>query len=390
MKSLVNSDDYIVFCPQLFHTIDYSALSLLYSPIIGVNAITLYLQFHAEHKIYSKNEHVSSKHSRIFSINNFDIKTFLEARCNLECLGLLKTLFKKGNSVNSFIYILYPPLSPETFFENEILNSLLKEKLTATNLQKTKSLLLTKPINTKNYVDISTKLSENYEFKCKISQENAKNWAAIINSRKKKHIFKINLAHIKKTLEILKSAASFYNSKSLEDYLTKCNLILNLSNEEIAREFNLISQELRENSLTFQIIQNHFDGLVKKFNVRNILKEKQITADEFKSNKLLASIKAMECQSIESFYVELFKKQLDPELLNTIDYFIEDYKIQPGVINSIFYYIKLNNKTLSKPYFETIIETILKAATLNREYKTSAFWSFALISSYKKKKTKPK
>ncbi|UKI29139.1 MAG: hypothetical protein L6V78_02015 [Clostridium sp.] len=51
-----------------------------------------------------------------------DIK---EARKALEATGLLRTYYKDGEELNSYIYELYAPLSASEFFNHPILNIVL-------------------------------------------------------------------------------------------------------------------------------------------------------------------------------------------------------------------------------------------------------------------------
>lgn len=115
-KEISPSDSYQVNHPHPLSSSQMNVSQMLYQPIIGMRAESLYE--------YLANNHQAGqiyylKH--LFSILGMGISEFYQARLQLEGIGLLKTLKKES----AYIFKLAEPLKAEEFFENEILRHLL-------------------------------------------------------------------------------------------------------------------------------------------------------------------------------------------------------------------------------------------------------------------------
>ncbi|MBT2686457.1 replication initiation and membrane attachment family protein [Bacillus sp. ISL-37] len=121
-------DQYIVASGGLLHDYDRKVLTFLYQPLIGPACLSLYMTLWAEleeNRLWSQ----SGTHHNLMTIMDMNLKDIYQARQKLEGMGLLKTYVKNSEEGRSFIYELQPPLTPEQFFLDGMLNVYLYRKV---------------------------------------------------------------------------------------------------------------------------------------------------------------------------------------------------------------------------------------------------------------------
>lgn len=126
-QELIPIDRYIVAASGLLHEYDRKVLTLLYQPLIGTTCSSLYMTLWAEleeNRLWSE----PSTHHLLMNLLGINLKDIYEARLKLEGIGLLKT-YVKTDEERSFIYELHPPLTPEQFFLDGMLNIYLYRKI---------------------------------------------------------------------------------------------------------------------------------------------------------------------------------------------------------------------------------------------------------------------
>ncbi|WP_059171589.1 replication initiation and membrane attachment family protein [Bacillus sp. FJAT-27445] len=127
-QELVPVDRYIVSSNGLLHEYDRKILSFLYQPLIGPDCFSVYMTLWGEleeNRLWSE----ASSHHFLMNLCGLNLKSIYEARLKLEGIGLLKTHVKNEGDIRSFIYELQPPLSPEQFFVDGMLNVYLYRKI---------------------------------------------------------------------------------------------------------------------------------------------------------------------------------------------------------------------------------------------------------------------
>ncbi|MDK8639410.1 replication initiation and membrane attachment family protein [Niallia taxi] len=127
-QDLLPIDRYQVSTNGLISEYDRKVITFLYQPLIGSACLGLYMTLWGE---VEENRLWSADHSHHSLMNFMDcgLKEIYHARCKLEGIGLLKTFMKKEGENRSFIYELQPPLTPEQFFLDGILNVYLYRKI---------------------------------------------------------------------------------------------------------------------------------------------------------------------------------------------------------------------------------------------------------------------
>lgn len=103
---------------------DVSTLSLLYTPLIGSEAVMVYFGFQS---LLERNnlKSESYKHQEIYDIFNLSEKSFLKARYQLEGIGLLTSYTNE----DELLYVLCSPLSPKNFIKDATLGLYLFSKV---------------------------------------------------------------------------------------------------------------------------------------------------------------------------------------------------------------------------------------------------------------------
>jgi replication initiation and membrane attachment protein len=127
-QELLPIDRYKVASDGLLHYYDQKVLTFLYQPLIGSRAYSLYMTLWAEleeNRLWSE----STTHHSLMNYLDTNLKEIYHARQKLEAIGLLKSYVKVEEDNRSFIYELKPPLNPERFFLDGMLNIYLYQKI---------------------------------------------------------------------------------------------------------------------------------------------------------------------------------------------------------------------------------------------------------------------
>jgi replication initiation and membrane attachment protein len=148
-------DQYTVASGGLLHDYDRKVLTFLYQPLIGPACLSLYMTLWAEleeNRLWSE----PVTHHNLMSIMDMNLKDIFHARLKLEGMGLLKTFVKNGEEGRSFIYELQPPLTPEQFFLDGMLNVYLYRKVGKNQFLRLKRFFSDKSVKSKqDYEDIT-------------------------------------------------------------------------------------------------------------------------------------------------------------------------------------------------------------------------------------------
>ncbi|WP_077214202.1 replication initiation and membrane attachment family protein [Bacillus dakarensis] len=127
-KEMLPIDRYLVASNGLLHDYDRKILTLLYQPLIGPLSYSLYMTLWAqveENRLWSD----SNSHHSLMGFMGLKLNEIYDARLKLEGIGLLKTYVKQEEDNRTFIYELLPPLTPDQFFLDGMLNVYLYRKI---------------------------------------------------------------------------------------------------------------------------------------------------------------------------------------------------------------------------------------------------------------------
>lgn len=127
-QEILPVDRYIVHTNGLIHDYDRKILTLLYQPLIGPIGYSLYMTLWAEveeNRLWAE----PSTHHSLMSMLGLNLKEIHKARLKLEGMGLIKAFVRNDSGERSFVYELQPPLNPEQFFLDGMLNIYLYRKI---------------------------------------------------------------------------------------------------------------------------------------------------------------------------------------------------------------------------------------------------------------------
>jgi replication initiation and membrane attachment protein len=158
MDKVRKSDLFLVYSKAHLAPIDYQVLAMLYQPLIGVSASTLYLVLHG---LLNRQSMISEDyvHSDLESFLSEKIEKIETSRYRLEAIGLLNSYI----SNDKFYYELKAPLSPYAFVNDGVLGSYLQSTLTETKFQKILSLFKISVVRTENHHSITKSFNDVFE-----------------------------------------------------------------------------------------------------------------------------------------------------------------------------------------------------------------------------------
>ena len=156
--TILPADTYTVINKTVINDSELKLISMLYQPIIGFTAVSLYLTLLNDlDKLQVMSDELT--HHHLMSTMQLNLKDIFIAREKLEAVGLLKTYIKK-DSVNSYVYLVYSPMSANDFFNHPILNVVLFNNLGKKEYDKLLSFYKIPKINLKDYEDITASFDE--------------------------------------------------------------------------------------------------------------------------------------------------------------------------------------------------------------------------------------
>jgi replication initiation and membrane attachment protein len=127
-KSILPVDRYVVRLNGLLHEYDRKVLTLLYQPLIGATAYSLYMTLWSvlEQDTFWGKE---ATHHSLMTITGLHLQQIYQERKKLEGIGLLQTFLKEGEDARTYLYELQPPPTPGQFFNDGVLNVYLYNRI---------------------------------------------------------------------------------------------------------------------------------------------------------------------------------------------------------------------------------------------------------------------
>ena len=153
MRTILPADIYKVYRKGIIQDDKKKILTLLYQPIVGITAVSLYLTLLND----IDNNGVESDnltHHHLMTNMQLNLDVLIKAREKLEAIGLIKTYYKEDN-INSYLYVLYSPLSANEFLNHPILNVVLYNNVGKMEYENLVSKFRVNRLNLKDYQDIT-------------------------------------------------------------------------------------------------------------------------------------------------------------------------------------------------------------------------------------------
>ena len=364
MKVLANQDFLEVRLASLIADFDRDTLSNLYQPMIGYEALSLYMTLWSE----ANNEKVSPlcTHEQLFLRMRMPAGAFVEARKYLEATGLLKTFVSQGQDYKIYHYELYAPKSPRGFFDDALLYGMLIKSIGEKNSTRLKNIYLVEP--KQDYgEEITAKFMEvfhpqfNDEAFVEAANEESKLKGRNAGKIKGQFSYEAFFDYLKQISQIQESAFYKNEMKEIERLAT-----LNGVNEEEAA--NLVSKLYDPSQNKGHRID--FDKLAKAMQemtdlkYRGVNNKRQVRQPNLVSGEtdLARKINLMEKNSPKD-YLSILQGGTKPASadLKVINDLSKNYNLPNPVINAIVDYVlyKADN-VLSRPYAEKVAVSLVR------------------------------
>lgn len=379
--SILPADSYIVINKTILSEIDTKILTMLYQPIIGTNAINLYLTLSSD---LDKNEFMSNEenHHHLMTSMRMRLEDIVVAREKLEAIGLIKTFYKSSTDVNNYVYQLFSPMSSSEFLNHPILNIVLYNNVGKKEYERIVNYFKVPKINLNDYDDITRSFDEVFESTPGTMFENA------LNDIKKVHRLDINIES-KFDFAMFESIMpnGLLNSRALNKETKKLieniSYIYDLNEEQIKRiVVNSITDKGNIDKVLFRKNARNYYQFENGGKLPSLVYQKQPeylrkpVGDESKRAKMIYVFETTTPYNfLKSKYNGTKPTTRD---LNMIENLMVDIGLKPAVVNVLIdYVLRVNNKKLSKNFVETIagqwkrlnIETAEDA--MNQAYKES-------------------
>ena len=371
LVSILPADSYVVINKSLLNDNDRLVLTMLYQPIIGSIALSLYFTLWSD---LNKTEIMSNEytHHHLMNVMGLKLDEIVSARKRIEAVGLLKTMFKIGQ-VNNYVYEIYSPLSAMEFFSNPILASSLLSSIGKKEYQDLINYYRIPKINTSDFEDITSHFSDIYMMGTKDLEEVlAKN----IKSKDKLEVIIDDVVDFDYIISSMPKG--IVNEKAFTGTTRKLiNRLAYLYNFDDSVMISLIKNSINEKGMIS-------DAELKK-NCKNYYSfENENIPKLIYRSKGDIKVETKDTKNIKDKLIECFEKTSPYDFLkaryggakpttrdvNLIESLLVDQELNPGVVNVLIdYVLRINDKKLNKNFVQAIasqwklskIETVFDA-----------------------------
>lgn len=375
--TILPADTYTVVNKTVLNESDRKLISMLYQPIIGHTAVSLYLTLIDD---LDKLEVMSDDltHHHLMSTMQLKLEDIVIAREKLEATGLLKCYVKKG-SINQYVYLIYSPITAHEFFNHPILNIVLYNNLGKKEYEKILNYYKIPRVNLKEYEDITSSFDEVFtsvkgnilEIESDTTRRDSNNiqinkgidFNLLISSIPSKLINEKTFSNDVK--ELINALSFTYNLNTLD--------IKGLVSDSINEKGLIDKTRLRKSCRDYYQFETAGSLPTLIYNKQpDYLKKPE--GDNSKKARLIYTFENINpYQLLKAKYKGTEPTERDKRLIESL---LIDQKLNPGVVNVLISYVlKTNNQQLKKSYVETIagqwkrlnIETVEEAMDISEK-----------------------
>ncbi|MFC5604394.1 replication initiation and membrane attachment family protein [Sporosarcina koreensis] len=119
-------DTFTIKLSHPFSDYDRQLLTLFYQPLIGPDAMSLFMSLWADAE---REKEIEFNHYYLMNLLTMPLVKVFEARISLEAIGLLRTYCKQEDQDRAFCYELLQPMDAKSFFEDPLLSTFLFSKI---------------------------------------------------------------------------------------------------------------------------------------------------------------------------------------------------------------------------------------------------------------------
>lgn len=356
-ENVLPADTFVAINRTILNDQDRKLLTMLYQPIIGQTAISLYFTLWS---YLDRNEIISLEwtHHHLMTSMRIKLSEIIEAREKLEGIGLIKAYIKKGN-INHFVYELFSPLSAHEFLNNPVLDTSLYNNVGSTEYEKIISYFKIPKMNLKEYTDITCSFNEVFE------STNLNSYDHVIQDIKKKNSNKLSIVS-KIDLDTIFAAIpeEMFNIRSVtketKELLYKLSFIYDFDDEKMVdlirnclTEKRTIDKELLKKNSKRVYQFEHFGKLPSLLYRSQPEYLRKPVGDTSKKAKLIYQFETTTPYDFLSSKYDGIR--LNKSDVATLEYLLIDMNLKPGVVNVLVdYVLKINNNKLTQSFIEVI------------------------------------
>ncbi len=381
--NILPADTFVVVNRTILNESDRKIISMLYQPIIGSMAVSLYYTLWAD---LDKTELLSAEYTHHHLMTSLRIKmdSIVTARKKLEAVGLLKTFVKKGN-VNNYVYEMFSPISANEFFNHPILNIVLYNNVGKKEYESLLKYFKVPRINLSAYEELTSTFDSVFESVPASSYDNLNEDLRVNKTGE----IKIDNAFDFDLLISLVPNGVITNktfSKEVKELINNLSFVYNMDANDMKAP---ILNSIKENGLIDKILlrknvrnyykyenQNKLPSLVYKSQPEYL--KNPVGADDKRAKMIYVFENTTPYNFLKGRSNGAKPSSRDLALLETL---LSDFKLNPGVVNVLIdYVLKINNKKLTRGFLEAIasqwkrlnVETVEEAMReAEKEYKKS-------------------
>ncbi|MBO5577519.1 MAG: DnaD domain protein [Bacilli bacterium] len=360
MVILSQNDMFDIKVSSLLADYDRDTITNLYQPIIGYTALAVYFTFWSE----SENQKIVSlsSHEEILLRMKISTGEFIEARKQLEAVGLVKTKLEKANNISIYHYVLYAPKTPSKFFNDALLYGLLIQNLGESLANKIKRVYETN-VKQSEGEDISATFNDVFHpdfndaafIKAAMGDENTlgRKKSKIDTEFSYERFFEV----LKEISQISEKGLTKKELKEIERLSTLYGVSVELAAEKVANTYDPSKE--KGNRVDFKQFNEDLKNEVN-YGVRTHASRKTKKNTTVGEDGLAAKIKYFEIANPKDVLTALQNGTKPARAdLNIIYSLAEDYKLNNAVINVIIdFVLQMNNNVLSKYSVEKIASSI--------------------------------
>ena len=353
--TIVPADTYTVINKSIITEQDKKIVSMLYQPIIGYTATSLYFTLLSS---LNEQEMMSEDltHHHLMSTMQLKLDDIVIAREKLEAIGLMKTYWKK-DTINQYVYCIYSPLQASEFFNHPVLNMVLYNNIGKKEYEKLLSQFKLPSMNLKEYEDITSSFDEVFKSSKGMMEEQddlMERESGSINIRKG-----IDFSLLEESIPVSQRNEKCFTDE-VKDLINQLSYLYNIGSLEMQ---GIVRDSLNERGLIDKNVLRKscrdYYQFEQNGNLPTLIYNKQpdfLKKPEGDNSKWAKMVYAFEnltpYQLLKAKYKGAEPTDRDKRLVESL---LMDQKLNPGVVNVLISYVlKTNNEQLKKSYVETI------------------------------------
>lgn len=380
----------------------YQALYQLYQPIIGIEALSLYMTLY--HQIAFHDRH---SHHYLMQLLNQSLTTIYDARTKIEAIGLLETYRFEDDQQTLYDFHLKPPMTPVSFISDDVLSQMLYHQIGKQKFQSLKSKILERTAFTPSGEPVTHTFSDVFLHQpVDIEADDTAETAAINQHAKPKDWLSdtvVDFDWLSQNLQSRMLNEDVILSRENQRFINQMAVLYNLSNSEVDKllQWSIDSEHRLDKEAFKEACLDAIDVQPSKQQV--IIQRERLKKSEARDSNSAApqSKKARFIEQMETLSPKELIEDLSGEAeaskqdIKMIADIMEKQALPPGVMNVLIHYVMLkSDMKLSRAYMEKIashwarkqIKTVAEAMALAKEEHTK-YQSKDFKKGYPRKKS---